>query len=85
MTVRVIHKSESVIYKKGIYRFGDEFHISTTAGNSLIDRGYVEKVSDTPEFEETPLDRVLITDSASGEEYQVYVQNGQAYIEKVGA
>lgn len=80
MTVRVIDQTESIIYKKGIYRFGDEFAVSTSVGTSLIERGYVEKVSDEPVFEEAPLDRVPITDSVTGDEYQIFVQSGHAYI-----
>ena len=87
MTVQVIHKTESVIYKKQIYRFGDEFAIATGAGNSLIERGYVKKISDNPAFndstvDETEFDRIILIDSANGKESQLYVQDGQAFIDE---
>lgn len=85
MTVRVI--KESVIYKKEIHRFGDEFVASARVGNSLIERGYVEKISDEPTFSESTVDeeefdRLLLSDSADGKEYQMFLRNGQVYFEE---
>ena len=80
MRVKVV--KESVIYKKDIYRFGDEFNCSTTAGESLIKRGYVSKVSDEPVIEEGTPGRIELTDSANGKEHELFVKNGQLFMEE---
>lgn len=87
MTVKVIKENESVIYKKEIHRNGDTFVVSARAGNSLIERGYVEKVSDEPAFsdnttDEEEFDRLLLNDAADGAQYQLYVKDEQVYVEK---
>jgi len=87
MTVKVISNPESVIYKKKIYRNGDTFVVSAKAGNSLIERGYVEKISDEPAFsddttDENEFDRLLLNDSKDGKQYQLYIENEQVYVEK---
>ena len=79
MRVRVIN--ESVIYKKKIYGFGDEFDCSTVAGESLIERGYVSKISDEPVIEEGTPGRISLTDSANGSNHELYVENGQLYMD----
>lgn len=87
MTVKVISNPESVIYKKKIYRNGDTFVVSAKAGNSLIERGYVEKISDEPAFsddttDENEFDRLLLNDSKDGKQYQIYVKDTQVYVEE---
>lgn len=87
MTVRVI--KDSVIYKKKIYRVDDTFAVSPIAGKSLIERGYVEKISDMPVFsdsteDEDRLERLLLADIATGKTYQAFVKDGQMYFESEG-
>ena len=42
MFVKVIHETESVIYKKEIYKKGDTFEIDEALAASLVERKYVE-------------------------------------------
>lgn len=86
MTVKVIAKNQSVIYKKEIYENGETFVVSARAGNSLIERGYVEKISDEPAFsdnttDEEEFDRLLLNDSANGKQHQVFIKDEQLYFE----
>lgn len=49
--IKVINDKESVIYRNQIYIFGDEFEIEDTdVAMSLMERGYVEAVTDSPEL-----------------------------------
>lgn len=87
MTVKVINETESVIYKKGIYKCGDTFVVSARAGNSLIERGYVEKISDEPAFsddttDEEEFDRLLLNDVTDGKQHQLYIKDSQVYVEE---
>lgn len=80
MRVKVI--KDSVIHQKEIYGFGDEFNCSTTAGESLIERGYVSKVSDEPVIEEGTPDSVKLKDYADGSKHELFVKNGQLYMDE---
>jgi hypothetical protein len=87
MTVKVISNTESVIYKKKIYRNGETLIVSARVGNSLIERGYVEKISDEPAFsddttDENEFDRLLLNDAKDGKQYQVYIKDTQVYVEE---
>ena len=46
MRAKVIKTDESVIYAGQIYKFGDEFEIDDLIGKSLIERGYIQGVTD---------------------------------------
>lgn len=48
MLARVINPEESVIYKGEIYACGDEFEVDEAIGKSLIERGYIEGITDNP-------------------------------------